>query len=396
MADVKRTRFYAEANGLTIDRKTGEYHKQTVRVTGRFKTKEAAEKSIRRHYKDFLPSDVRLGVQEYVMTPEVHAAIDVNALAVLFNEDYAKTNQRIIDISGQDIGINGFQCILTTREFFFCWDYYYGTQGGVVNPISLGTNYFLHHKEAISLSPFVPAILFWTGEGTREDVEVPAGATASKPEFQIRLQKYGNPAVMPTNVTRGDVVQVVSTISMDGYPDFAPNGGIIYEIASDVKSQFTKISNTGILRVGLDETANYVDVRARATYKNPRIPEVPSVASDTLRVPIVGDGLLGFNPGFVTNLEFSPRTPVEMGVGEDRQLHVVATMTDGRMPDVTNMVTWSSSDESVVKVSPVGKITGVSAGTATIEVTVFAVTQQIQVTVTAGGQTRKVADDSEK
>ena len=70
MADVKRTRFYAEANGLTIDRKTGEYHKETVRVTGRFKTKEAAEKSIRRHYKDFLPSDVRLGVQEYIMSED--------------------------------------------------------------------------------------------------------------------------------------------------------------------------------------------------------------------------------------------------------------------------------------------------------------------------------------
>ena len=85
-----------------------------------------------------------------------------------------------------------------------------------------------------------------------------------------------------------------------------------------------------------------------------------------------------------------------MRVGDDKQLHVVATMTDGRMPDVTNMVTWTTSDENVVKVSPVGKITGVSAGTATIEVTVFAVTQQIQVTVTAGGQTRKVANDSEK
>ena len=94
-------------------------------------------------------------------------------------------------------------------------------------------------------------------------------------------------------------------------------------------------------------------------------------------VPIVGDGLLGFNPGFVTNLDFSPNTPVSLQVGKDQQLHVIATMTDGRMPDVTNMVTWSSSDDSVAKVSPVGKVTGVSTGTATIEVTVFAVTQQI-------------------
>lgn len=67
MADVKRTRFYAESDGVTVDRKTGEYHEQTVRVSGRFKTLEAAEKSIRRHYKDFLPRETRIGMQEYVM-----------------------------------------------------------------------------------------------------------------------------------------------------------------------------------------------------------------------------------------------------------------------------------------------------------------------------------------
>lgn len=70
MADVKRTRYYAEADGVTVDRKTGEYHEQTVRVSGRFKTLEAAEKSIRRHYKDFLPRDTRIGMQEYVMSED--------------------------------------------------------------------------------------------------------------------------------------------------------------------------------------------------------------------------------------------------------------------------------------------------------------------------------------
>ena len=70
MADVKRTRYYAEADGVTVDRKTGEYHEKTVRVSGRFRTKDAAEKSIRRHYKDFLPRDTRIGMQEYVMSED--------------------------------------------------------------------------------------------------------------------------------------------------------------------------------------------------------------------------------------------------------------------------------------------------------------------------------------
>lgn len=70
MADVKRTRYYAESEGMTIDRKTGEYSNKIVRVSGRFKTLEAAERSIRRHYKDFLPKVTRIGVQEYVMPEE--------------------------------------------------------------------------------------------------------------------------------------------------------------------------------------------------------------------------------------------------------------------------------------------------------------------------------------
>lgn len=70
MADVKRTRYYAESDGVTVDRETGEYREKTVRVSGRFKTKDAAEKSIRRHYKDFLPRDTRIGMQEYVMSED--------------------------------------------------------------------------------------------------------------------------------------------------------------------------------------------------------------------------------------------------------------------------------------------------------------------------------------
>lgn len=344
-----------------------------------------------------MPSVVSKNDLILFMTPEVHAALDVEALAVLFNEDYAKTNQRIIDVTAQDVGIKGFQCILTTRDFFFVWDYYYGTTSSTVNPISLASNYFLHHKEAISLSPFVPAVLFWTGEGTRDDIEIPTGHVAKKPEFQIRLQKYGNPSETPKNVTRGDMVQVVSTITLDGKPDFEPvNGkaGIIYEIASDVKSQFTRISNTGILRVGLDETVNSIEVRAKATYVNPETPEVPSVASDTMTVPVVGDGLLGFAPGFVTGLSFSPSTPPNVEVGETRQLHAFATLTDGRTPDVTNMVTWSSGDPGIARVGLTGNVEGVAPGTTTIRATVFAIDTEIQVTVSGGTRSSEPEPDA--
>lgn len=70
MADVKRTRYYAESDGVAVDRETGEYHEQTVRVDGRFRSLEAGERSIRRTYRDFLPKTTRLGISEYVMSED--------------------------------------------------------------------------------------------------------------------------------------------------------------------------------------------------------------------------------------------------------------------------------------------------------------------------------------
>ena len=327
------------------------------------------------------------------MTPEVHAAIDVNALAVLFNEDYARTNNRIIDITAQDVGIDGFQCILTTREFFFVWDYYYGTQGGVPNPISMGTNYFLHHKEAISLSPFVPAILFWTKDSTLETIDATKNIKAEPPKFQIRLAKYGNPSQTPTNVKRGDVVQVVGTVTRDGDPYFDTQGGIRYEIASEVKSQFTRMDNTGILTVGIDEGATEIKVRCLTTYIDPEHPEVPSDVSDTLTIPVVGDGVVGFNPSVVTKLDITPIGDKTVAVGGEVKLNAIATMTDGRTPDITNMVIWESDDPTKVTVRQDGTVTGVAAGgPVVVSARVFGMNTTVNVTV-SGTAARSSEED---
>lgn len=98
-----------------------------------------------------------------IVTPEVQASIDVDALAVLFNVDKAEIKYRTILID--EFPIPGAQALLTTEDFFMCKDTVYETTS-MYNPKTLGVNYFLHHWGIYSVSPFVPAILFTTATGT--------------------------------------------------------------------------------------------------------------------------------------------------------------------------------------------------------------------------------------
>lgn len=100
------------------------------------------------------------------ITPEIQASIDVDALAVLFHLEKAEVQQRTIVVD--EFPIPNVQALLTTQDFFMCRDTEYTTTSAW-NPKTLGNNYFLHHWGIYSVSPFVPAILFTTEEGTSID-----------------------------------------------------------------------------------------------------------------------------------------------------------------------------------------------------------------------------------
>lgn len=96
-------------------------------------------------------------------TPEVKANLDVQALAGVFNLDKADIQQHMVVID--EFPIAGAQMLLTTRDWFVVNDVVYTTTS-FYNPETLTTNYWLHHHEIISCSPFVPAILFTTAAAT--------------------------------------------------------------------------------------------------------------------------------------------------------------------------------------------------------------------------------------
>lgn len=97
-----------------------------------------------------------------ITIPHVKAALDVFALAQLFHLDKAEVESRIIVVD--EMPIEGAVALLTTEDFFVCRDVEYQTASWF-NPSTLSTNFFLHHWSVLSVSPFVPAVLFTT-DGT--------------------------------------------------------------------------------------------------------------------------------------------------------------------------------------------------------------------------------------
>lgn len=98
-----------------------------------------------------------------LMTPRTQAVIDVMALAAAFNMDRETIQQRIVLVD--EFPVPNAVALLTTEDFFQCRDKLNQTTSQY-NPLTLGTNYFLHRWGMYSVSPFVPAILFTTGSGT--------------------------------------------------------------------------------------------------------------------------------------------------------------------------------------------------------------------------------------
>lgn len=87
----------------------------------------------------------------------------MDTLASVFQLDKAEAAYRTIEVP--ELPVPNAFALLTTDSFFVCNDYVYANES-FYNPQTLATNYYLHHWEVVSASPFVPAILFTTDAGT--------------------------------------------------------------------------------------------------------------------------------------------------------------------------------------------------------------------------------------
>lgn len=209
-----------------------------------------------------------------ITTPEFQAAIDVEALATLFNVPYAELSSRIVLVDEFPSGMDGIQAILTTSDFFVVADTLYETRAAL-NPAGLYENHFLHHWQIVSCSRFVPAIAFTTGEPTTIVVEeTPVTGMAD-------VEVHDVTGTVVTKVVRGTSYEV--TGSAVTTPEGGVNDAVRFEVIGS-QSSHTYITNTAVLHVAADDAAPTITVRTTSV-------DDPEFVKDVV-LTVVGDRLI--------------------------------------------------------------------------------------------------------
>jgi len=197
------------------------------------------------------------------VSPEVKAAMDVNAFAAAFNIPYTDVPARVISIPKEKFGITGVQAILTTKDFFVLADVLMENRE-IQNPASLDKNYFFHIHQVLSLSLFVPAIMFWTGASDviATDDTIVTGISV----ITAKYSQDGSDVTGADTLIRGELYIMDATATTDPADGF--NNGVVWSVSGQATTG-TFISQTGNFQIGGAETATTVTVRATSTWIDP-------------------------------------------------------------------------------------------------------------------------------
>jgi hypothetical protein len=198
-----------------------------------------------------------------ITTPKAKAAWDVMALAGAFNKSLMEIENSIFLLPDEKVNIPGFQGIMTTRDFFMFADKFLGVTSAQ-NPVGMWNNYFAHHHELISASPFEPAILFSATEEsviTVTDYEV-SGVTDI--EVNDLLNQGAQVATTAGAVTlnRGGAYMVFASATTT--PPNGPNDGVEFKVSGN-NSPRTNVNSSGVFVIGADEDATAITLTARAS-----------------------------------------------------------------------------------------------------------------------------------
>ncbi len=224
----------------------------------------------------------------FITTATVAAKLNVQAYADLFNMSRAEIQSRIVVIPDGIIKIPGFQGLLTTVNFFQVYDQM-NKITSQENAADLYTNYWLHIRQIISYSRFVPAVVFWTGDDSDQDDIVYTPTDVSNLTFTDL--STGEAA---TKLTRGHVYEIAGEATVTVTPtgseirDYAK--GVGFSLTGDQRSPRT-VQRNSYLTVGFDETAPKLTLNVFSTLD-------PEVRKEQV-IELDGDAVIEWPPQII-------------------------------------------------------------------------------------------------
>ena len=203
-----------------------------------------------------------------LITADAMASVDVDTLAGIFNLDRADIKYRTVIVP--ELPVPNAFALLTTDAFFVCQDVVYSNES-FYNPATLNTNYYLHHWEIVSASPFVPAILFTTDAAT----DIPT-LTQAVTGVDITAASQELKPGETTQMT----VKLVGTVTGNGLGVTVEPNAVTWSVSAETAAadgkpialnSATRVDRLGVLHVqksGL-EAGSVLHVTGTASYVNP-------------------------------------------------------------------------------------------------------------------------------
>ena len=225
------------------------------------------------------------------VTPETQANLDVNTLANVFQLDKADIQYRIITIP--EFPLPNVYAALTSEDFVYARDVYYGIEPPFYNPANMTSKYYLQHAEMIGFNPAANCVLFTTDAATT----VPTiTQTVTGMELSFEGNVYANSIspnpinVMLTGTNSGNML-VEPRAAMFNIVSVTRNvGGKSTTVAFNQAK--TYVDNRGFIHVGDDlQVGDQITIQAQSVYINPSGSTNVYTANQTVEVmrsPFVG------------------------------------------------------------------------------------------------------------
>lgn len=215
------------------------------------------------------------------VTPDTAANLDVNTLSSVFQLDKAEVQYRIITIP--EFPIPNVCAALTSEDFIYCRDVWYGIEPPFYNPENLTLKYYLHHSELIGVNPAANCVLFTTDADTSIPIVVQAvtGMTLTAERETASL---------------GDEVKFTATLTGTMTPETEPltvqPNAAMFSVAAEADGEpvalnsRTYVDSYGVLHIQRSGLAvgTEITVTAQSAYINPSGATTVYTASATVTI----------------------------------------------------------------------------------------------------------------